>query len=222
LAFLLRAHDQDPLHNGASWSLAWSLAEHGRMAEARALVAQMQKQWPSQVSTRDARLWVSLARGATDDLLAQLADPTGRPSSMDQQSAELWAVGLKARASHDPLVKAEAIKQIRQAGDARILNRGHAMMFLAMLGDLDGAFAQAEFYQPINPYAAPLLFLSPTAAMRADIRFMRLARKFGFVTYWRETGHWPDFCSEPGLPYDCHMEANRIIHMAAAKTRSPF
>jgi hypothetical protein len=58
--------------------------------------------------------------------------------------------------------------------------------------------------------------------MRADIRFMRLARKFGFVTYWRETGHWPDFCSEPGLPYDCHMEANRIIHTAAAKTRAPF
>ena len=222
LGFLSRAHELDPLHNGASWSLAFALAEHGRMEQAHALVSQMQKQWPDQVSTRDARFWVSLADGATDELLAQLADPTARPVSMDQQNADLWTAGLKARATPDPATKADAIRQIRQAGDAGILNRANAMTLLAMLGDIDGAFAQAEFFQPVNPYSAPHLFISTTAAMRADPRFMLLARKFGFVAYWRETGHWPDFCSEPGLPYDCHIEANRIVHTAAAKTRSPF
>ncbi len=78
-----------------------------------------------------------------------------------------------------------------------------------MLGDLDGAFAQAELYQPTNSCAAPFLFLAPTAAMRSDPKFMLLARKLGFVAYWRATGHRPDFCSEPGLPYDCRVEANK-------------
>jgi hypothetical protein len=91
-----------------------------------------------------------------------------------------------------------------------------------MLGDLDGAFDQAELYGPINPHAAPHLFLTLTAPMRRDLRFMHLARKFGYVAYWRATGHWPDFCSEPGLPYDCRIEANRIVHTAATKAHSPF
>lgn len=81
------------------------------------------------------------------------------------------------------------------------------MTLLTMLGDLDGAFAQAEHFQPINTYSPPFLFLALTAPMRADARFMPLARKLGFVAYWRETGHWPDFCSEPGVPYDCRVEA---------------
>jgi len=221
-AWLQQAHDQNPLHNGASWSLALSLAEHGRVAESRALVAKMQRQWPRQMSTGDAQHFLSLVTGATDDLIAQLADPNARPASMDQQNADIWIAVLKARGSNDPAAKPAAIKQVKEAADAGILNHGHAMLLLTMLGDLDGAFAQAELYQPINAYAAPHLFLSITAPLSADPRFMLLARKFGFVAYWQETGHWPDFCSQPGLPYDCRVEANKVIHTAAVKTRSPF
>jgi hypothetical protein len=141
---------------------------------------------------------------------------------MDQQNADIWIAALKAKASNDPVAKAAAITQVKVAGDAGMLNHGHAMILLTMLDDLDGAFAQADLYQPINPYAAPHLFVSTTAPMRADPRFMGLARKFGFVDYWRATGRWPDFCSEPGLPYDCHIEANKITHTAAVKVRSPF
>ena len=31
--------------------------------------------------------------------------------------------------------------------------------------------------------------------------------RFGLVDYWRATGKWPDFCAEPGQPYDCKAEA---------------
>ena len=50
--------------------------------------------------------------------------------------------------------------------------------------------------------------------MRRDARFMPLAANVGLVAAWEKTGKWPDFCSEPGLPYDCRKEADRI---AAAK-----
>ena len=62
------------------------------------------------------------------------------------------------------------------------------------------------------PPAIP--FYPTTEAMRRDRRFMPLAAKLGLVAYWRATGKWPDFCAEPGLPYDCRKVAD---HAAAAK-----
>jgi hypothetical protein len=38
---------------------------------------------------------------------------------------------------------------------------------------------------------------------------MRLAARIGLVDYWQASGHWPDFCGESGLPYDCKAEAKR-------------
>jgi hypothetical protein len=45
--------------------------------------------------------------------------------------------------------------------------------------------------------------------MRRDPRFMPFAATLGLVAYWRATGKWPDFCSEPGLPYDCRKAVER-------------
>jgi hypothetical protein len=39
---------------------------------------------------------------------------------------------------------------------------------------------------------------------------MPLMARLGLVDYWRASGHWPDFCSEPGLPYDCKAEATKL------------
>jgi len=39
---------------------------------------------------------------------------------------------------------------------------------------------------------------------------MGLAARIGLADYWRATGQWPDFCAEPGLPYDCRAEAARL------------
>jgi hypothetical protein len=43
--------------------------------------------------------------------------------------------------------------------------------------------------------------------MRRDSRFMQLASHVGLADYRTKTGKWPDFCAEPGLPYDCHAAA---------------
>ena len=34
--------------------------------------------------------------------------------------------------------------------------------------------------------------------------------RIGLVDYWRTTGKWPDFCSDPSLPYDCKAEAAKL------------
>ena len=38
-------------------------------------------------------------------------------------------------------------------------------------------------------------------------RFMPFARQLGLVGVWEQSGHWPDFCADPKLPYDCRKEA---------------
>jgi len=54
------------------------------------------------------------------------------------------------------------------------------------------------------------LFYSLTEPMRRDRRFMQLAARIGLVGYWRSSGKWPDFCSDPGLPYNCQAEARAL------------
>jgi hypothetical protein len=44
-------------------------------------------------------------------------------------------------------------------------------------------------------------------AFRRDPRFMPLAKRLGLVNYWIATDEWPDYCSEPDLPYDCRTAA---------------
>jgi DNA-binding winged helix-turn-helix (wHTH) protein/TolB-like protein len=208
LAWLNRGHDLNPLHNGESYSLAIALASEGLPVASRALLAGMQEHWPDQRSTRDARFWVNLINGAPDEVLAVLADPKARPETMDQTAADACRVALQAVISNNRSGKVDAARTVLAAADAGSVPHGFAMVLLAMLGDLDNAFVQAQIYTPApSSYPPAYLFLPQTAAMRTDPRFMPLARKLGLVVYWRSTGQWPDFCSAPGLPYDCRSEA---------------
>jgi hypothetical protein len=91
--------------------------------------------------------------------------------------------------------------------------KSSAIQALSMLGLVDDAFAAADTYTPGMPMSgadAEFLFFTSTKAMRRDSRFIKLAAKFGLIDYWRESGHWPDYCSEPGLPYDCKTEADKV------------
>ena len=39
---------------------------------------------------------------------------------------------------------------------------------------------------------------------------MKIISRWGQFDYWRKSGHWPDFCFEPGLAYDCKVEASKL------------
>jgi hypothetical protein len=47
-------------------------------------------------------------------------------------------------------------------------------------------------------------------SIRSDTRFIALTAKLGLLAYWEKSGVWPDFCSEPQLPYDCRKEAAKL------------
>jgi hypothetical protein len=43
-----------------------------------------------------------------------------------------------------------------------------------------------------------------------DAPFMALAKRLGLVDLGVKSGHWPDFCRDPRLPYDCKAEAAKL------------
>lgn len=84
-------------------------------------------------------------------------------------------------------------------------------MEFSQLGMLDEAFALArERFGDERRGGEDVLFGDATRPMRADARFMPLMRDLGLLGYWRLSGHWPDFCRDPGLPYRCQTEAQRL------------
>jgi DNA-binding winged helix-turn-helix (wHTH) protein/TolB-like protein len=208
LRWFKQAHNADPLHIGNNFYYATSLASEGYTADSRKLLESMNAQWPDNI--KDARFWASVLSGATDDTEALLADATKWPVGMNEKSAEAWRSALAARGAKDNSMRREAIKAIKDTAAGGSLDHGEALLLLSMLNDVDDAFAQAQTYEPTDPRWAPYLFLGPTQAMRFDSRFMPLAVKYGFAAYWRSTNKWPDFCSAPGLRYDCKAVVDKL------------
>ncbi len=201
--WLQRAHNIEPFHNGATWSLALNLASQGWSAESHKLRTQMSLQWPEHYATRDVQFWTRLVAGDTEPMLALLDDQTNWPSDVDEGSVKVWRAAFGALDGRHPRAKPEAVQLVLAAADSSALSHGRATTLLAMLGDLDDALAQARLYRPPDPYAPPYLFLPTTANLLVDRRFMLVARDLGLVSYWRTSGHWPDFCRNPSLPYSC-------------------
>jgi hypothetical protein len=96
-----------------------------------------------------------------------------------------------------------------------------AIAVLASLGFVDDAFQLAARIDPewVEPVTVSYLFTPLTASMRRKPLFMALAQRLGLVDYWRTSGHWPDFCAEPSLPYDCKAEAARLAPWAKVAAR---
>ncbi len=203
LFWLKRAYNIDPLHNNNNFAYAVMLLSEGHPTESQKLLAEMDANWPQHIGTKNAHFWTSVISGKTDETLAILADSSRWPVGMNQKSAGVWRMALRAHDSKESGPRAQAIEAITSTSSEGSLTRGDALLLMSILNDVDGAFAQAETYLPIDPQFGPLLFLGPTRPMRQDPRFMSLAVKLGFAAYWRSTDQWPDFCKAPDLPYDC-------------------
>jgi DNA-binding winged helix-turn-helix (wHTH) protein/TolB-like protein len=208
-----RAVALDPFQPGPSYTLALLLAATGDPGQAGKLVDRMQALWPGHLLTPITRLWVAVIDGDPKSALA--AAPNVRFYAMNDVARTAWQAYFAAQPPANEAARLRLTSEmIRTASAQGRLDPGWAMTMLAGLGDVDGAFAASDRYatafHTYDPIYPPYLFLPQTAAMRLDPRFMKLAARLGLVDYWRTTGNWPDFCAEPGLPYNCKAEAARL------------
>jgi hypothetical protein len=231
---LRSASRTEPLFGGINEGLATELAASGRGDEAAEMIASVRRQfdlWDAPIND----FHIALETHRYGRALALLDDPAVRRSIGDRPAGVIDGLRgrLRALSSADPNRMRSAALSVPSAAEMGPMAQKDAAVWLAALGDVDGAFREADralspatLRQPANltfgnTGGTRFLFVSETAAMRRDPRFMALAARIGLVDYWRATGHWPDFCAEPGLPYDCKAEAARLARASPGRVKSP-
>ena len=131
-----------------------------------------------------------LSAGDANQLLASPAPGVPRATAACWRGIQ---AGLKQQSKAARLASA---KQARTCLTGSLLSS--SIQAMAVLGDLDAAFALAETmdqrYLIIMTDFSPLFFPS-TIAMRTDPRFLPLAEKLGYVDYWKQTKTQPDVCA---------------------------
>lgn len=200
LAFAQRAVALDPLSHPKRRNLAYLLALTGRQEEARELAESML------TSARQDALWrlrmrLAIWSGRWDEASSLLAgDNTALRSNAERTC---WRIAVQT--ARGAARTAEGLLTCVGANNLPVDVAGRA--FVAAR-DLEGAFT---LLARTHSRASEILFAQETAALRRDHRFMPMMRDIGLLQYWRDSGHWPDFCNEPGLPYRCEAEAARLI-----------
>jgi hypothetical protein len=199
-------------------SLDWSMMEvlgltwTGQTDASDAQATRLLELWP-----HDRLLWLYRLQNLAAarrwaDVLSELDHAHEHPGVFSPEDLALTKATYTALKTGDKAQLA-AVRSLflKQAADPS--SAPGAIANLAQLGLVDDAFGVAERYAG-SPSARTVnlgfLFSPKTASMRQDARFIPLAAKLGLVDLWRRTGKWPDFCSEPGLTYDCKTEAAKL------------
>ena len=145
------------------------------------------------------------------DLRALAMTPAANPADRNDPSSPAYDTYLVAEKSGKPVDIARARNAALAASDGgNGTAMANAIEALSVLGFTDDAFVVANRYTPGEVINSGFLFFTLTAPLRKDPRFMQLAAHLGMVDYWRSSGHWPDFCADSTLRYNCQTEANRI------------
>jgi hypothetical protein len=104
-----------------------------------------------------------------------------------------------------------AIGLARADADRRGFYGSYSEVLLAF-GREDEAFGMLMSIprERADQFLLQTLFRPTLNRLRERPRFLLIAQRYGLLDYWRKSGNWPDFCNEPGLPYDCKTEAAKL------------
>jgi TolB-like protein len=196
---------------GAPWGYRYAraLAAAGRVEEADRAFAREVHLHPQHWWIRQARFDMLAFSRPPAEALAFLHAPADPPPFRAEEVDALEAF-LKARASGAPRDVDQAVAKLRTTFEHGGLGKARVFKALVVLGRVDEAFAFAPGPRDLGQ-AQGWLFEAGMGGLHRDPRFWRLAGQAGLIRYWRARGVWPDFCREPGLPFDCATEAARAV-----------
>jgi len=196
-----RTAQLDPLSPAASAALVYALLYNGQIDNARETLARALRLWPEAPAIRDVGSALDLRAGDFEKVLAGsgyantpavvLYSKARKDPSDANVSAFLKAMQKQGMATDDVVFTVQALGEMRRVDDFFDLARGPRI----------SASLIANSYVLFRPWLG---------AMRRDPRFIGLAEQLGLVDYWQHSGKWPDFCSDPDLPYDCKAEAVKL------------
>lgn len=123
----------------------------------------------------------------------------------------LVALAESGDAQSDPLLPADLVA----AADQGLLLHYYAAVLLGAAGVEEPVFDLVlERLMVDDLFFRAALFRNSLADLRRNPRAMAWFDVGTQLDYWLETDRWPDFCSDPALPYNCAEAALRYRGMA--------
>jgi tetratricopeptide (TPR) repeat protein len=202
-----QAVQADPLSPTIRNSLVEALTYAGKTDAALAEVRQMEQIWPGASNVRFARFAVDLRYGDPNEALRSIQ--SGNISTAQTPYVESF---VRARANPTAANVDRAIEDAQSWYERAPTSIYHLVQVL-------GTFGRDQQLFPIllnwsHPdkvsYVVDGLFRPALLNVHRDSRMMAVAKRLGLLDYWQKTGNWPDFCSDPDLPYDCKTEAGKL------------
>ena len=199
IADVSRAHVLDPLSPARRDQNINYLISAGRTAAAAKALQDAERLSPGTASLAGLRQRFHAWLGDPGPAM-QLYRATGSTSPV----TEAWiAARVDPSQANKDRAAAEARAMFGRSGDLTFF--AQVMSGLGRADEVYSAIAQLDRPLPLdNTYIWFTPWMKP---VRADPRFIGVARGMGLVNYWTKSGKWPDFCFEAGLPYDCKAEA---------------
>lgn len=220
-----RALQIEPDSLPANMFYIWFLQEVGRVREATALAATTAARYPLAAIVQERAAWLGAVGGdrpaaeillrrldlvdprIADDLRLRLALWLDPPAQALKTLRFLTAAGrIDGRQSACLAARLE-LNSVSSPPECQDLQVDIVVRSLARAGRIDEAYAAAHAAGVRQGSSTVYFFYPEMSAFRRDPRFFGFAGKFGLPTYWQRSGHWPDFCGEPDLPFDCRARA---------------
>jgi tetratricopeptide (TPR) repeat protein len=191
----------DPLSPALQDNYISMLAYAGQIDAAYTQLHNVEAMWPNAENVKVARFRLDLRFG---DPKAALAFYRSRAGGMDPGFESF----LLARIDPTPSNIDHAL-EIQRAGNARFpWYISGLVQALAQFGRKDEAIDLMLHTPPaVIGYNADVLFRPAMRDVWRDPRSMAAAAHLGYLLYWEQSGHWPDFCADRDMTYDCKKEA---------------
>ena len=195
LSFQLVAHAKDEWGPARTTKLVDIYATMGNLASANDALQRAVQFWPNHPGVWKRQQYIAGFYEQPSAALAVFNQLDAR-SSLHASNAT-WRSFIEAKAGRPALAAEATNHKIREAADRGIISRENEIMMLAALGQtkqaIDVANSLLDNRQPLETW---FLFTPVTRALRLDPGFVPLASRLGLIQYWRETGKWPDFCTD--------------------------
>ena len=213
----------DPLNVTTYGFYLPTLLNTGRSEEARRIIESGRVPWyvgsflqlESTLVTgqvNEAREWLKYARTFPAYGSHRVTSvPDDNPAAKKQLDA-LFERLVAVEASGDTATDAGLPGDFIAAADDGLILHTYAAILLSAAGFEEPVFdLMQERLNVDDLYVRSMLFRPAFARLRADPGVMQLFDAGTQLDYWMTTGRWPDFCSDPGLPYDCAEAAQQYL-----------
>jgi tetratricopeptide (TPR) repeat protein len=198
-----RAVQIDPLSPANQQTLIMAYAYAGNTDAAYAQLRKAEQLWPGSLTIIGARYGLDLRFGDPKEALELLRGPVEMSGMQSQQMAF-----LRARIDPTPANIERSIAEERKLYEQYPEFFAQITQTLAQFGRKDEVIDILAHYAgpPTGFLDAHVLFRPAFRDVWRDPRSMAAAARLGLLHYWKVSGNWPDFCSDPKLPYECKKE----------------